>query len=222
MGDILKTLLINVETILTDYVERSTAFWQEKANQIQRPLPHDFMESFLSAGDDALEKFFFRFPHFQAFHNESNHLFQEVNKQLNDSNGLINQLHSLKQSHDLHLGLIYDQKRNHAKEIAHYLQNRLSPITQVFADDAALGKPEGNIFLKAKILSESKANEIWVIDGSKNGILAAFLANIHGIYIDMGLGLTERIFKYSYRNLKSLEKLEALLIQEKNKPSSKR
>lgn len=219
MGDNLKTILINVETILTDYVEQAKTFWLSKAEQVNRPLPDDFMESFLSAGHEALDKTFFRFPHLAPFQQESNLLFHQANQQINDSNPYIRQVMHLVATHDVAIGLIYDQTQEKAKEVASYLEDKLHPIIQLFGDDAVLGKPEGNIFLKAKALKRLKANDTWVVDATKNGILAAFLADMKGIYVDMGLGLSERLFKYSYRNTESLHHISSMLDKEKKKLS---
>jgi beta-phosphoglucomutase-like phosphatase (HAD superfamily) len=218
----LKTVLINVETILTDYVEQAICFWQDKADQLNIPLPEDFLESFLSGGFDQVEKTFFRFPHFKAYYQESMKLFEKANQSLNDDNPYLQQIIKLKQTHGLEVGLIYDQNHLQAKEVSKYLESKLQPIIQLYSDDAFLGKPEGNIFLKAKALKHLKASETLVADATKNGILAAFVAQMKGVYIDMGLGLSERLYKYSYRNTNAINELATFLDNEKNKTSFNR
>lgn len=207
----MKTVLINVESILTDYVEEAILFWNDKATQINKQLPEDFLESFLSGGNDQIEKTFFRFPHFQPFYQESLALYHQANQQLLDNNPFLDQLLILQQTLDLQIGLIYDQTQVQASSVSQYLHKKLNPMIQLFSDDVFLGKPEGNIFLKAKALKRLKPSETWVLDATKNGILAAFLAQMKGVYIDKGLGLSERLYKYSYRNTNDLLELAAFI-----------
>ncbi len=209
----MQTVLINVENILTDYVMLSIDFWQKKAEEIDKPLPDDFLESLLGAGIEQTEKTFFRFPHFQQFELESTLLFEKINNQVCDDNPMIDRILQLKSMHDLRIGLIYDQRRSTVNSISDYLQQRLEPFVQLYRDDAFLGKPEANIFNKARALGKLKANDTWVLDASKNGILSAFLANMKGVYLDQGLGLSERIYKYSYRNIQDIDRFERLLIK---------
>lgn len=212
----MQTLLINVENILTDYVERAIDFWQNKANLIHKDLPEDFMDSFLSAGIDAKEHHFYRFPHFQKFEMESRDLFEQVNQQIHDDNQTLLKILALVKEHDLQVGLIYDQKKKQAQCVSEYLEKRLNPIVQVYFDDAFLGKPEANILSKAKALCSLKANDTLVLDASKNGILSAYLANMKGIYLDQGAGLSERTFKYSYRNITTFNEIDSILEHEKH------
>lgn len=212
----LQTLLINVENILTDYVSRAIDFWQQKAILIDRELPEDFMDSFLSAGNEAREHHFYRFPHFQAFELESRNLFNQVNQQIHDDNPTLLNIRELIKKHDLQVGLIYDQKQKQAQPVSEYLEKKLNPIVQLYFDDAFLGKPEANILSKAKALCSLKANDTLVLDASKNGILSAYLANMKGIYLDQGAGVSERTFKYSYRNIAAIDELENILAYEKH------
>lgn len=212
----LQTILINVENILTDYVSRAIDFWQQKANLINRELPEDFMDSFLSAGNEAREHHFYRFPHFQAFEFESRNLFNQVNQQIHDDNPTLINIRELIKKHNLQVGLIYDQKQKQAQPVSEYLEKKLKPIVQLYFDDAFLGKPEANILSKAKALCSLKANDTLVLDASKNGILSAYLANMKGIYLDQGAGVSERTFKYSYRNISSFDELHKILEEENN------
>jgi beta-phosphoglucomutase-like phosphatase (HAD superfamily) len=207
----MKTILINVENILTDYVPQAIHFWQRKANEINHTLPDDFIESFLSAGTEMQEKTFFRFPHFKQFALDSDQLLFDVHQQINDDNLTIQKLLLMQQKHNLDIGFIYDQKKTQAQHISTYLEDTFNPIIQLYQDDAFLGKPEANILSKARALCQLKANDTLVLDASKNGILAAFLANMRGIYLDKGCGVSERVFKYSYRMLEELTQLEEIL-----------
>lgn len=209
----MKTLLINVENILTDYVPQTIHYWQSRAKEIDHPLSDDFIESFLSAGPEMLEKTFFRFPHFEQFAHDHNQLLLDVNQQINDDNLAIQKLLLLKQKHNLNIGFIYDQKKAQAQHVSSYLERKFNPIIQLYQDDAFLGKPEANIFSKARALCQLKANDTLVLDSSKNGILAAFLANMRGIYLDKGCGVSERVFKYSYRLLEDFVQLNETLTQ---------
>lgn len=211
--NILQTILINVENILTDYVPRVIHFWQNKASMINKELPSDFIDSFLSAGYDQKEKTFYRFPAFAQFAKESENLFLDIHKQIQDSNLTIQKLLSLQEKHDLQFGLIYDQKKTQANSISEYLQKKLNPIVQLYVEDAFLGKPEGNIYTKAKALCHLKANDTLVLDASKNGVLAAYLAHMKGIYLDQGAGVSEKTYKYSHRSIHTLSQLEDILIQ---------
>ncbi len=212
----LQTILINVENILTDYVSRAIDFWQQKAMLIDRELPEDFMDSFLSAGMDAKEHHFYRFPHFQQFEIESRDLFKQVNQQIHDDNPTLKNVLELMKDHQLQVGLIYDQKKMQVQCVSKYLEKKLNPIVQVYFDDAFLGKPEANILSKAKALCSLKANDTLVLDASKNGILSAYQANMKGIYLDQGAGLSERTFKYSYRNISTFYELHNILEKEKS------
>ncbi len=207
----MKTILISVENILTDYVSQVIQYWQTKAKEIDHPLPDDFIESFLSAGIEMQEKTFFRFPVFLPFKQESKQLLTNVLSQINDDNATIQQLLTLKEKHNVQIGFVYDLKKSDAFSSARYLESIFQPIIQLYADDAFLGKPEANIFNKARALCQLKANDTLVLDASKNGILAAFLANMRGLYLDQGIGVSERVFKYSYRTLSDLAQLEHIL-----------
>ena len=210
------TLLINVENILTDYIPRSIFFFQSKANLIDKKLPEEFIDNYLSASDDLLAQHFYRFPHFEQFKKESNQLIETINTQIDASNPRLKALKEFKKHYPIQIGLIYDQKQASARHISKYLEQELEPIVQLYRDDAFIGKPEANIFLKAKALAKLKVKETYVLDASKNGILSAYLANMRGIYLDQGAGMSERTFKYSFRQVHTFEEVKMLLIEHLN------
>src|SRR5690554_2214034 len=175
------------------------------------------MDSFLGAGFDQKEKTFFRFPHFQQFEKESESLFDQVNHQINDDNPYIQEMLSLIKKHNLQVGLVYDQRKSQATEISKYLERTFNPIVQLYYDDAFLGKPEGNIYFKAKALCKLKANDTLVLDASKNSVLAAYLAHMKGIYLDRGVGVSEKTYKFSYRSIESFQQLSKIIENETSK-----
>ena len=205
------TLLVNVENILTDYVPRSMFFFQKKAILLDRKLPDDYIDSFLSAGHEALIHHYYRFPHFKAFSQESEQLFTAVNQQINADNHRVQQLLNLQKQLPLKNGFIYDKKKKDDFQVSDFLVESFKPVLQLYRDDAFLGKPEGNIFFKAKALANLQVKATYVLDASKNGMLSAYLANMRGLYLDQGVGINERIFKYSYMQVHTFQEVHAVL-----------
>ena len=199
------TLLINVETILTDYVSDSIHFWNEKAKLIKQPLPLDFLESWLSAGYDATEMVFFRFPRFKAFQDESTLLYTKANQTLKANRDILVQLKAFGLANNMTIVYAFDQNKRFDPTIKPFIEAIDKSAIVLFNDDAILGKPEANLYFKAAKLSKSKPSKTIVLAASKNGLLAAHVGFMRSVYLDQGLGVSERIFKYSNRQATTLD-----------------
>lgn len=210
-------LLINVETSLTDYVGLSINFWQQKAALLNKPLPTDFLEAWISAGYDATEMVFFRFPSFQVFQHQAIQLYNQANQQLQNNIQTIQLIKDFANKHQLEVAYAFDQNKNVDATIAPFLKKQHQQALIYFNDDATLGKPEANLYFKAANHLKVKPSKTIVIAGSKNGLLAAHVGYMRSVYIDKGLAISERIFKYSNYQVNdlatALEKALAIMLE---------
>lgn len=205
-----KVMLINVEVVATSYIHDFKALHTTLAPS-DYLIPDDFFESALSAAYDQKEKTNYRYPRFDLFSEQHKALFTHVNTQITPENPILQQLTSYAQQFDYQVAFIFDQHKKQGQQVADVLCAWIQNSIAFFADQSLLGKPEPNLYVRAIKHFEAHPNHAIVIDSSRNGILASHLANARSIYIDQGLGLSERIFKYSTYQVNSIDEIEPIL-----------
>lgn len=189
-------MLINVEVVATSYIDQFKEFHHNIANETFA-IPDDFFESAISAAYDQKEKTNYRYPRFDLFSQDLKALYDEVNQDIHPDNEILVHLVSLAQKYDFRVAFIFDQSKKQGIHLEKVLTDWVKDSIVFFGDQSLLGKPEPNLYERAIKHFNANANHSIVIDSTRNGISAAFLANARSIYIDKGLGITERIFKYS-------------------------
>jgi beta-phosphoglucomutase-like phosphatase (HAD superfamily) len=191
-----KVMLINVEVVATSYIQKFKQYHHTIAND-NYVVPHDFFESAISAAYDHKEKTNYRYPRFDLFSPEIKALYDEVNQEIHPNNETLKYLVNLAKKYDYKIAFIFDQTKKQGLHLEKTLTEWVNDCVVFFCDQSLLGKPEPNLYVRAIKYFNANSNHALVIDSSRNGILATHLANARSIYIDRGLGITERIFKYS-------------------------
>lgn len=205
-----KVLLINVEVVTTSYIHDFKHYHLQLANQ-QFPVVDDFFESAISAAYDQKEKTNYRYPRFDLFSSEVKALFDHVNPTINSNNARLATLVALAKKFDYKIAFIFDQGKKQGQHLEPLLLEWVHDAIVLFGDQSFLGKPEPNLYVRAIKHFNANANHAIVIDSTRNGILAAHLADTRSIYVDHGLGISERIFKYSTYQVNELSEIEAIL-----------
>lgn len=191
-----KVMLINVEVVATSYIRKFKQFHLAIANEAF-VVPDDFFESAISAAYDHKEKTNYRYPRFDLFSQELKTIYDEVNQEIHPNNETLQFLVSLAKKYDYKIAFIFDQSKKQGLHLEKVLTDWVNDSVVFFGDQSLLGKPEPNLYVRAIKRFNANPNHALVIDSTRNGILATHLANARSIYIDRGLGITERIFKYS-------------------------
>lgn len=189
-------MLINVEVVATSYIQKFKEFHHTIANQTFA-IPDDFFESAISAAYEQKEKTNYRYPRFDLFSQDLKALYDEINHDIHSDNETLVHLVNLAQKYDYKIAFIFDQSKKQGLHLEKLLTDWVKDSIVFYGDQSLLGKPEPNLYVRAIKQFNANANHALVIDSTRNGILAAFLANARSIYIDKGLGISERIFKYS-------------------------
>jgi beta-phosphoglucomutase-like phosphatase (HAD superfamily) len=205
-----KVMLINVEVVATSYIQKFKQFHINIANESFN-IPDDFFESSISAAYDQKEKTNYRYPRFDLFSQDLKAVYDEINQEIHPNNKTLSYLVSLAHKYDYKVAFIFDQSKKQGLHLVDVLTNWVSDCIVLFGDQSLLGKPEPNLYVRAIKHFNANSNHALVIDSSRNGILASHLANARSIYIDQGLGITERIFKYSTYQASDIYDVERLI-----------
>jgi beta-phosphoglucomutase-like phosphatase (HAD superfamily) len=205
-----KVMLINVEVVSTTYIQDFKNLHRRLAND-QFKVVDDFYESSISAAYDQKEKTNYRYPRFDLFSDDHKALFDHVNTQIHPQNPILNSLVDLARQFGYKIAFIFDQPKKQGQHLAPALLEWVDDAAVFFGDQSFLGKPEPNLYVRAIKHFEANTNHALIIDSSRNGILAAHLANARSIYFDQGLGMSERIFKYSTYQINDLNEIEPIL-----------
>lgn len=210
-----KVMLINVEVVATSYIQKFKDFHYAIAND-NFDVPHDFFESAISAAYDHKEKTNYRYPRFDLFSHDLKALYDEVNQEIHPNNDTLKYLVDLANKYDYKIAFIFDQTKKQGCQLEKILTDWVGDSVVFFGDQSLLGKPEPNLYVRAINHFNANSNHALVIDSSRNGILASHLANARSIYIDRGLGITERIFKYSTYQAADVADIDRIIISMNN------
>jgi beta-phosphoglucomutase-like phosphatase (HAD superfamily) len=205
-----KVMLINVEVVATSYINDFKALHIRLANN-QFNVVDDFYDSAISAAFEQKEKTNYRYPRFNLFSDDHKALFDHVNTQIHPQNPTLAFLVALAQKYNYKIAFIFDQPKKQGQHLIQILLDWVNDSVVLFGDQSFLGKPEPNLYVRAIKHFDANSNHALIIDSSRNGILAAHLANARSIYIDQGLGLSERIFKYSTYQISELNEIEPII-----------
>lgn len=209
--------ILNAEGILLDINKSLIDLWQSTAKQHNLIIPEGFFENILSAGTDHRQKVFYQYPHL-AFLEKSvvkQHRLQPANIQPQ----VIEVLDFLK-SKGVKMSIVSDNRRQDIYPQIEGLMKAYEINVLVCANEVLNGKPDPNIYFKAAKLSNVKPNNTLVIDDSRNGCYGAHLAFMRSVFYQHSLPLSERLFKYSYRQISQLHEIIGI-INEENDPHAK-
>lgn len=185
--------------------------WQMTARKYGIDIPEGFFENILSAGYDHHQKVFYQYPRLAQIEHEviKNHRKLPVKSQ--------SQIHEvldyLKNNH-IKIAIVSDNRR---KDILPKIENILKEYEiniLVCSNEVLNYKPDPNVYFKAAKLSDVKPSNTLVIDDSRNGCYGAHLAFMRSIFYQNALPLSERLFKYSYRQVSQLNEIIQIIRQE--------
>jgi len=210
-----KVMLINVEVVTTSYIEKFKKLHYELANE-NFIVPDDFFESAISAAYDQKEKVNYRYPRFNLFNDNVKALYDVVNEEIHPNNEQLAHLVNLAKRYDYHVVFIFDQYKAQGKHLIPLLTHWVSDALVLFSDQSLQGKPDPHLYVRAIKHFNASANDALVIDSSRNGIQASHLTHSRCIYIDKGLGISEKIFKYSTYQAENVVDVERILLSIKS------
>lgn len=205
-----QVMLINVEVVATPYIQTFKNYHQALCTN-DTLLPDDFFENAISAAYEHKEKTNFRYPRVDLFSPAHHALFDNINHHIHPNNPTIKLLASLAAQYNYDVAFIFDQMKKQGQQVATALCAHYPHAVAFFGDQSVLGKPEPHLYLRAIKHFNVHPNQALVIDSTRNGILAAHLAQARSVYINHGLGLSERIVKYATYHVDSLSHLPTLL-----------
>lgn len=206
--------ILNAEGILLDSNKSLVEQWQITANQHGISIPEGFFENILSAGYDHRNKVFYQYPHLAQLEKEvlDHHFKQPV--QIHSE--IFEVLDYLKNNH-VKIAIVSDSPRKDILPKIEFLLNKYDIHVLVCSNEVLNAKPDPNIYFKAAKLSKIKPGNTLVIDDSRNGCYGAHLAFMRSVFYQNALPLSERLFKYSYRQISQLNEIIEI-IKEENDP----
>lgn len=209
-------VIISVDGLLFTTHQLYKKITEDVASNAHLSIPEDYFDSLLGAGYDLKEETMYRFPTMALKEPEImdsflHHLFSNGSSLVNaEVLTMINQLPER--------GFKVALTSDYPKSVFEHLLNLidLDPRIEVklHAHQVVHGKPFGNINYKAASLTKTRPLHSIVIETTKNGVHAAHMAFMRSVFISGVLPQTERIFKYSYRQLSDISQLIPLLQNE--------
>jgi HAD superfamily hydrolase (TIGR01509 family) len=206
--------ILNAEGILLDTNKSHIRLYQEAANRQNLIIPEGFFENILSAGFDHKQKAFYQYPRLAQLENE---VMQHLRQCPISFQPQIVELLDFLKSRKIKIAIVSDQKR---RDILPHIQSLIDSYDieiLVCSNEVLTGKPDPNVYFKAAKLSNVKPANTLVIDDSRNGCYAAHLAYMRCVFYQSSLPISERLFKYSYRQTTQLNEVIDI-IREENDP----
>lgn len=203
--------ILNAEGILLDFNRSLVECWQTTAKQHEIDIPEGFFENILSAGFDHRQKAFYQYPRLAQIEREviAKHRTLPVHTDVQ----IFDLLDYLRDNH-IKIAIVSDNSR---KDILPKIESIIQDYNVgvlVCSNEVLNGKPDPNVYFKAAKLSDIKPGHTLVIDDSRNGCYAAHLAYMRSIFYQNSLPISERLFKYSYRQVSQLNEIIDIIRQE--------
>jgi HAD superfamily hydrolase (TIGR01509 family) len=206
--------ILNAEGILLDTNKSLIEHWQTTAVQHGVSIPEGFFENILSAGYDHRHKVFYQYPHLAQLEKE---VLDSHCKQSYHIHPQIFEVLDYLKKNNVKIAIVSDSNRQDILPKIESLMKSYDISVLVCVNEVLNGKPDPNIYFKAAKLSKVKPGNTLVIDDSRNGCYGAHLAFMRSIFYQNALPLSERLFKYSYRQITQLNEI-IKIIQEENDP----
>jgi HAD superfamily hydrolase (TIGR01509 family) len=206
--------ILNAEGILLDTNKSHIRLYQEAANRQNLIIPEGFFENILSAGFDHKQKAFYQYPRLAQLENE---VMQHLRQCPISFQPQIVELLDFLKSRKIKIAIVSDQKRRDILPQIQSLIEKYEIDVLVCSNEVLTGKPDPNVYFKAAKLSNVKPANTLVIDDSRNGCYAAHLAYMRCVFYQSSLPISERLFKYSYRQTTQLNEVIDI-IREENDP----
>jgi HAD superfamily hydrolase (TIGR01509 family) len=203
--------ILSAEGILLDTNKSLIQSWQTAAKLHGVTIPEGFFENILSAGIDHRQKVFYQYPHLAQL--EASVLINH-RKQPEQINSQLTELLDFLKDNKIKIAIVSDRPRQIIFPKIESLCKNYDINVLVCANEVLVGKPDPNVYLKAAKLSNVKSGNTLVIDDSRNGCYAAHLAFMRSIFYQHSLPLSERLFKYSYRQINQLTEITDIIRQE--------
>jgi HAD superfamily hydrolase (TIGR01509 family) len=207
--------ILNAEGILLDTNKSLIETWQATAKQYGIEIPEGFFENILSAGYDHHQKAFYQYPRLAQIEHE---VIEKHRKLPVEIQSQIHEVLDYLKSNHIKIAIVSDNKRKDIlPKIASILKDYDISVL-VCSNEVLNYKPDPNIYFKAAKLSDVKPNNTLVIDDSRNGCYGAHLAFMRSVFYQNALPLSERLFKYSYRQVTQLNDIIEIIRQENDLP----
>jgi HAD superfamily hydrolase (TIGR01509 family) len=203
--------ILNAQGILLDSNKSLIRLYQESASRDNLSIPEGFFENILSAGFDHRQKVFYQYPRLAQLENE---VMQHLRHCPVSFQPQIVELLDFLKSHQIKIAIVSDQRREDILPQIQSLIEKYEIDVLVCSNEVLTGKPDPNVYLKAAKLSNVKPANTLVIDDSRNGCYAAHLAYMRCVFYKSSLPISERLFKYSYRQITQLNEVIEIIRQE--------
>ena len=179
-----------------------------KQDQVE---PNDyFYELYLDAGAQQMERSFYHFYQYESRHLKMRQAYLD---RLNEAtvHPVALSILAKAKAKGYTLGFTSGLSRNEAQVLMAKLPDWLQTVPIVYYNEVIEGKPEKSPNIKlCRMMGVSEYHTI-SIDASLNGVLAAYMANMRPIFVELFALRTLRAQKYSLRQLETLEEVQSVL-----------
>lgn len=203
--------ILNAEGILLDFNRSLVECWQTTAKHHEINIPEGFFENILSAGVDHHQKVFYQYPRLAQIEHEVITKHRMLPVHINEK--IFELLDYLKDNH-IKIAIVSDNRRKDILPKIESIMQDYDVGVLVCSNEVLNGKPDPNVYFKAAKLSDIKPSHTLVIDDSRNGCYAAHLAYMRSVFFQNSLTISERLFKYSYRQVSHLNEIIDIIRQE--------
>ena len=203
--------ILNAQGIILDNNKALIDLWKQTAAKHDIPISDEFFESFLAAGFDQRNKVFFQYPRLAAIEAEVMDQYRMISPSFHpDIESVTESLKKL----GIKIAIVSDTRRQDIyPQIESFMKKHVIEVL-VCANEVLSAKPDPNIYFKAAKLSHVKPLHTLVVDDSRNGCYSAHLAYMRSVFYQNALPISERLFKYSYRQISQLSDLIQIIEQE--------
>ncbi len=203
--------ILNAQGIVLDNNKILIDLWKQTAHKHGIPISDEFFESILAAGFDQRNKVFYQYPRLAAIESEVMDQYRMLPVSFHPDIEIIAE--SLKNL-GIKIAVVSDTRRQDIAPKIDSFMKKYGVEVLVCANEVLSGKPDPNIYFKAAKLSHVKPLHTLVVDDSRNGCYSAHLAYMRSVFYQNALPISERLFKYSYRQISQLTDLIQIIKQE--------
>lgn len=203
--------ILNAQGIVLDNNKILIDLWRQTALKHEIPVSNEFFESILAAGFDQRSKVFYQYPRLAAIEHEVMNQYRSIHPSFHsDIETVVDSLKKL----GIKIAIVSDTRRQDTSPLIESFMKKHGIEVLVCANEVLSAKPDPNIYFKTAKLSHVKPLHTLVVDDSRNGCYSAHLAYMRSVFYQNALPISERLFKYSYRQISQLTDLIQIIKQE--------
>lgn len=210
-----QTLIISVDELVFNLSKLKEKVWKDIAELHHLDLNEHFLNTSFDANHDKVERLMREHiahaPHFETVQNRYTALIPSHFEKFSIDDQKYRILKRFSEDFDLYF--LTNLNRSQINSLG--LQNKLDlAVIEIFSTKEVLsGKPDADIYLKIARKLGISATKLIAVEGTLNGVQAAYLAKSKGIYVGEQFPVTQLVTEYSVGYIDTFAQLEVLVYE---------